>query len=182
MDSANTTYSSYICNGKYDHDKMTLFWAVSIALIADNAICIADSKEVNSVLIYIKPKSKEAGVINYIKVGGLKMLCKMGLKSIIKLLRFDNEAHKIAKCHRTEEDGYIMGFATRIEKQGQHYGKPLIEALLRHLDTYGEGCYLETLKPENVGLYNHFSFQLKEQKTILSGNLTLFAMSRPGNK
>ena len=49
----------HICNDKYDHDKMKLFWAVSVALIYDNAICIADSKDVNSVLIYVRPKSKE---------------------------------------------------------------------------------------------------------------------------
>lgn len=48
----------HICNDKYDHDKMKLFWAVSVALIYDNAICIADSKDVNSVLIYVRPKSK----------------------------------------------------------------------------------------------------------------------------
>ena len=37
----------YVCNGLYDHRKMSLFWALSIALNADNAICIADSKEIN---------------------------------------------------------------------------------------------------------------------------------------
>ena len=33
----------YICNGTYDHDKMKMFWRVSIALIVNKAICIADS-------------------------------------------------------------------------------------------------------------------------------------------
>ena len=71
-----------------------------------------------------------------------------------------------------------MAFATRIDKQGQHYGKPLIDALLHYLDDSGEGCYLETLKAENVDLYKHFQFELKEQVNIKSGNLTLFAMHR----
>ena len=72
-----------------------------------------------------------------------------------------------------------MTFATRIDKQGQHYGKPLIEALLRYLDATGEGCYLETLKATNVDLYKHFGFELKEQKPIEKGQLTLYAMYRP---
>lgn len=55
-----------------------------------------------------------------------------------------------------------MAFATRLDKQGQHYGKPLMEALLSYLDATGEGCYLETLKAENVALYKRFSFELKE--------------------
>lgn len=84
------------------------------------------------------------------------MLRKMGARSAIRLLRFDAEAQRVAKRHRRDNDGYIMGFATRIDKQGQNYGKPLIEALLRYLDMSGEGCYLETLKDKNVGLYERF--------------------------
>ena len=127
----------YVCGKEYDHDKMSLFWAVSIALIADNAICIADSKDANSVLIYIRPNSKEPSVMQYLKVGGLKMMCRLGIRSAIRLLRFDGKAQALAKRHRTSKDGYIMGFATRINKQGQHYGKPLMEALLRYLDQSG---------------------------------------------
>ena len=107
------------------------------------------------------------------------MVAKLGLRRALRLLRFDVEAQQIAKRHRGDNDGYLMAFATRLDKQGQHYGKPLIEALLRYLDASGEGCYLETLKPQNVDLYSHFSFQLKEQVSIQSGNLTLFAMYRP---
>ena len=172
----------HICNNKYEHDKMKLFWAVSVALIYDNAICIADSKDVNSVLIYVRPKSKEPSLFCYLKAGGLKMLSMLGLRSAIKLLRFDAEAKKVAQRHRTDNDGYLMAFATRIDKQGQHYGKPLINALLRYLDDSGEGCYLETLKAGNVDLYKKFQFEFKEEANIKSGNLTVYAMLRPKSK
>ena len=172
----------HVCNGKYDHYKMSLSWAVSIALVADNAICIADSKDLNSVLIYVPPKSKEPNILSYIKAGGIKMLLKLGLRMVIRLLRFETEAQKVAERYKTDNDGYLKAFATRLDKQGQHYGKPLIEALLRYLDASGEGCYLETLKETNVDLYKHFNFSLKERTSIKSGNLTLFAMHRPSNK
>ena len=168
----------YICGKEYNRDKMTLFWAVSIKLVVDNAICIADSKEANSVLIYVRPRSKEPNPLRYLKAGGLKMLCKMGLRSTMKLIQFDAEFKKIAKRNKAENDGYIMCFATKLDKQGQHYGKPLILALLQYLDMLGEGCYLETLKPTNVDLYKHFSFELKEQVTFSSSGLTIFAMHR----
>ena len=80
------------------------------------------------------------------------------------------------------DDGYLFAIATRLDKQGQNYGKPLINALLRYLDATGQGCYLETLKPENVGLYEHFSFRLMEQTAIRPCNLTMFAMYRPKSK
>ena len=167
----------YACNDKYNHAKMKLFWKVSISLIAENAICIADSKQANSVLVYIRPKSEEPSIWAYLKGGGLKMLGKLGARSAIKLLRFDMQAQSIARRHRGKGDGYLMAFATRIDKQGKGYGKPLMQALLKYLDATGEGCYLETLKAENVDLYKRFSFQLKEQCRY--ENLPVFAMHRP---
>ena len=167
-----------ICGKEYNHEKMQLFWAVSLAILPENAICVADCKQVNSVLIYLRPQSKEANPISYIKAGGLKMLVKLGVGSIIRLLRFGAVAQRVAKRYKTANDGYLMAFATRIDKQGQGYGKPLIEALLSYLCVSGEGCYLETLKATNVDLYEHFSFQLKETTALRFGNLRLYALHR----
>ena len=172
----------YVSGKFYDRAKMSLFWEVSIRLLAQNAICIADSPEANSVLIYIRPKSKEPGVVSYLKAGGLKMLWKLGLGSAIRLLRFDAKAQAVARRHRGDNDGYIMGFATRIDKQRQHYGKPVLEALLRYLDLTGEGCYLETLKASNVELYRRFAYELHETVDLRLGNLTLYAMHRSAVK
>ena len=169
----------FICNGEYSYHKMQMFWAVTIAL-NKGAICIADSKDANSVLIYLPPGCKEPSIADYLKAGGLKMLFTLGLKSTIKLLWFDARAQSVAKRHKTDKDGYLMAFATRLCKQGHHYGKPLMEALLSYLDSTGEGCYLETLKEGNVGLYRHFSFNLVEQLPLKNGGLTLYAMYRPG--
>ena len=169
----------HVCYGTYDHDQMRLFWEVSLALLPDNAICIADSKEANSVLAYIPPHSKDPSLLDYVKAGGMRMFFKFGLRRIIRLTRFNIEIEQVAKRYRAADDGYLMAFATRLDKQGQHYGKPLITALLNHLDISGESCYLETLEAKNVALYQHFSFQLEGQTDSKMGNLTLFAMRRP---
>ena len=172
----------HVCCGTYDHDMMRLFWEVSLALLPDNAICIADSKDVNSVLVYIPPKSREAGLLDYVKVGGVKMLFKFGIRRIVRLMRFNFEIEQVAKQYRAADDGYLMAFATCLDKQGQHYGKPLIMALLDYLDVSGESCYLETLEAKNIALYQHFSFQLEGQMDSKMGNLTLFAMRRHSRK
>ena len=171
----------HVCYGTYDHDLMRLFWEVSLALLPDNAICIADSKEANSVLAYIPPHSKDPSLLDYVKAGGMKMFLKFGLRRIIRLTRFNIEIEQIGKRYRADDDGYLMAFATRLDKQGQHYGKPLITALLNHLDASGESCYLETLEAKNVSLYQHFAFQLTGQTESQMGGLKLFAMRRPVN-
>ena len=172
----------YACRGKYDHIKMSHFWAFNIVLNLPDAICIADSKEVNSVLIYIPPRSKEPGLLSYLKARVLKMSFKVGVRRSIRLSRFDAAAQKVARRYKAADDGYLFAFATRLDKQGQNYGKPLMEALLHYLDATGQGCYLETVKPENMRLYEHFSFRLKEEVEIKQGNLTLYAMHRPKSK
>ena len=168
----------HVCNGRYNHCKMSRFWAVSIALYFGNALCIADSKEANSVLIYIPPGCKEPGSISYLKAG----ILKMGLRRLFRMLRSKDEVQNVAKRYKADDDGYLFAFATRLDKQGQNYGKPLMNALLHYLDAMGQGCYLETLEPGNVGLYEHFSFRLKEKVEVKSGNLTLYAMHRPKSK
>ena len=169
----------HVCYGTYDHNLMRLFWEVSIALLPDNAICIADSKDINSVLIYIPPKSIEPSLLDYMKAGGMKMFFKFGLRRIVRLTRFNIEIAQATKQYRAANDGYLMAFATHLDKQGQHYGKPLMTALLNHLDASGESCYLETLEAKNIALYQHFSFQLVGQMDSQMDNLTLFAMRRP---
>ena len=164
----------YVCNGRYNSSKMSRFWAVSLALNFENTICIADSKEANSVLIYMLPKSKEPDSISYLNAG----ILKMGLRRLFRMLRCKAAVQNVAERYKTANDGYLFAFATRLDKQRQNYGKPLMDALLRYLDVTGQGCYLETFKPENVGLYEHFSFQLKGQEPVKTGNLTLFAMHR----
>ena len=171
----------HVCYGRYDHDLMRLFWEVSLVLLPDNAICIADSKEANSVLAYIPPHSKDPSLLDYVKAGGMRMFLKFGLRRIVRLTRFNIEIEQIGKRYRADDDGYLMAFATRLDKQGQHYGKPLITALLNHLDATGESCYLETLEAKNVALYQHFSFQLTGQTESKMGGLTLFSMRRPRN-
>lgn len=168
----------YVCGGDYDRRKMELFWTLSLTLSEHNAICIADSKQVNSVLIYLRPGTLQPGLFAYLRAGGLKLLFKLGVKSVLRLLRFESYAQSIASKYQTSDDGYILAFSTRLDKQGQHYGKALLEALLRHLDASGQGCYLETLKPENVGFYERFGFELKEQTVTPDGDMPMFAMLR----
>jgi hypothetical protein len=171
----------HVCYGTYNHDLMRLFWEVSLAILPANAICIADSKDANSVLVYIPPQSKDPSLLDYIKAGGMKMFFKFGIRRIIRLTRFNIEIEQVAKRYRAANDGYLMAFATRLDKQGQRYGKPLITALMNYLDSSGESCYLETLEAKNVALYQHFSFRLEGEVDSKMGALALFAMRRPAN-
>lgn len=66
---------------------------------------------VNTTVISVK-----SSLQSYIKEGGLKMVFKFGLGGIIRLLRFEARAKRVAGKYQTADDGYLMAFATRIDK------------------------------------------------------------------
>lgn len=169
----------YVCGRNYDYRKIELLWELLITLSTGNIISIADSKDANSVLIYILPNTPQPKFFSYLRAGGIKVLFKLGLGPVIRLLRFESYAQTIASKYKTSNDGYILAFATRLDKQGQHYGKRLMNALSRYLDASGQGCYIETLKKDNVAFYECFDFELREQTIMPKSKLQVFAMLRP---
>ena len=85
----------YICNGKNVRNKMRLFWAVSLALVPQGAICIADSKEANSVLIYVRPNSKEPGLFDYLRTD--RAILRLTLSTVLLGDRQQNSFQDISR-------------------------------------------------------------------------------------
>lgn len=175
-----STYNLFIqiLGGVYDKEKMKLFWTTFIHLLKDDSICLADNSYIHSVLFYTLPKSKEHGLFSYIRCGGIKLLFKMGIRSIIRFLQFDNDIKKYKNKYQGDNDGYLFAFATHLKEQHHGYGATLLRHLLNYLDANNLGCYLETFDEENIGLYEHFGFELMEQGNIRLNNFPLFAMYR----
>lgn len=167
----------YVCGDGYDEAKMTLFWEVSLRLLGKEALCYARDAEASSVIVYLPPGYKEVGVVDYLRIGGVRMLFKMGIASTLRLLRFDGRASRLAGRYGSDS-GYIMGFATRAEHRGKGFGTHLMQKLICYMNQRGESCYLETLKDENVALYEGFGFDLKEQSQIPYTEIPIYAMHR----
>lgn len=77
-----------------------------------------------------------------------------------------------------DNDGYLFAFATHLKEQHHGYGATLLRHLLNYLDANNLGCYLKTFDEENIGLYEHFGFELMERGNIRLNNFPLFAMYR----
>lgn len=168
----------WVCGKEYDMTKMSLFWRITIELADEAAVCLADSAELNSVLVYLKPEYEEPSLWDYLRKGGVSLLWNMGLRSAMRLLTFDSAAKRISQQYRTEGCGYIVGFATRVDRQHCGYGSRPMKALLRYLDERGESCYIETLRKENLAIYEHYGFHLMEQHNFAPADLTIYAMRR----
>ena len=54
----------------------------------------------------------------------------------------------------------------------------MLKAMLNYFDQGNQACYLETLKKENVSLYEHYGFKLMEEVKVPGTDMTLYAMLR----
>ena len=63
--------------------------------------------------------------------------------------------------------GYIAGIASK-----------LLRPMLEFCDMENMVCYLETNKEKNVSLYQHYGFQLAEQRIVPKSNVMHYAMTR----
>ena len=73
---------------------------------------------------------------------------------------------------------YLYSFAVLPEARGKGIGSTLLKVMLNYFDQGNQACYLETLKKENVSLYEHYGFKLMEEVKVPGTAMTLYAMLR----
>ena len=165
----------YFCNNKYDFYKMKLFWTVALTASYKKAYSIGDSINSKGAAVFFPPDYKDIGVVSYFKAGGYKLLSKL---AVSKMLKFDSFAAKIKKKYADKNTWYLYSFAVIQDARGNGIGSKLLKPMLDYFDNEKQNCYLETLKSENVSLYEHYGFKLMEEVKVPGTDMTLYAMLR----
>lgn len=165
----------YFCHKQYDVKKMKLFWKVALCASYNHVYSLSDKEDASGVMVVFPPEYEDISIFSYFKAGGYKFFTKL---KIIKMLKFYNFASKIKKKYVNENTCYLYSLAVLQEARGNGIGKKLLKALIEYLDQTEKGCYLETLKKENVALYEHYGFKLVEQVKVPNSDMTLYAMLR----
>ncbi len=73
---------------------------------------------------------------------------------------------------------YLAGMAVQPESQGQGYCGALMRPMIQRFDEQGIPCYLETQNEKNVGLYEHFGFEVREVFVVPKVEANCWAMLR----
>jgi len=77
---------------------------------------------------------------------------------------------------------YLQMLAVDPDLQGKGLAGRLLRPVLARADREGLPCYLETQLEQNVPLYEHFGFKVKEEGTIPGSNVYSWAMVRDPKK
>lgn len=168
----------YFSNYKYDIDKMTTFWKVSLNTMSEKTVIISDSDKLNSIAIFSPYDNKEFSLWKYIKAGGMKLVLKLGIKNIKRMTAFEDFALSLKAKYSNENCWYFYSFVTVPEYRGKGIGSKILNQMISFLDERKQDCYLETLLPVNVEIYKKYGFELMETALVPNSDLTIYAMLR----
>jgi GNAT superfamily N-acetyltransferase len=85
----------------------------------------------------------------------------------------------LARAHPHEPHWYLYGIGVDPCRQGTGVAGMLLRSRLRHCDEGGHPAYLESSKPANVPLYQHFGFEPTGTPALPDGAPVITAMWRP---
>jgi GNAT superfamily N-acetyltransferase len=85
----------------------------------------------------------------------------------------------LARVHPRTPNWYLYAIGVDPAYQGQGVGSALLRSRLERVDREGAAAYLESSKPGNIPLYEHFGFQAAEVPPLPNGAPVMTPMSRP---
>lgn len=163
---------------KNDRAATELFMEVTIDALGKNSIVVADSPDINSVMIFYGSNMGLPGAFEIVVNGGYKFIKAYGMKTVSRMLRYLLYIDRIMSKIKKKSDSYIYFLATELNMRRKGIAKRLLEAAKVYSQDNNCGIYLETNKKENSEIYQSVGFDLKDNFLVENGNgMEYFALT-----
>ena len=139
------------------------------------------SPNFEGIAAWFPPGMSDLTYIRLLRVGFLKLIRVLGMKTISRMNRVGSHTAKTRKQHLPEPHWHLFPIAVDPKHQGKRYASALMRPMLDRIQSEGLPCFLETLTEENVSLYEHFGFEVIYKETIPEVELTNWGMVRSPN-
>ena len=169
---------NWFTNGKYDETASRLIMQVSLRTMTKDAIIYADSEEMNGFAVWLPFGFTGSKTLPFLLNGGLKLIFHSGLGIIKRMFTYENYAMGLKKEYTDHFDWYLYNLSIRKEAQGKGIASKLMRPMLQFCDDERMNAYLETNKASNVGLYQHYGFDLMREEPIPGTPVMHYAMVR----
>ena len=169
---------NWFMGGKYDKIASKLLMQISLKTMTEDAVIYADSEELNGFAAWLPFGFTGNKAIPFLLSGGLKLILHAGLGIINRLSAYENYAMGLKKEYTDHYDWYLFNLSIKKDAQGKGIASKLMRPMLQFCDDERMVAYLETNKSSNVGLYQHYGFDLMRQEQIPQSPVTHFAMVR----
>ena len=169
---------NWLSKGKYDAKASMLLMRVSLKAMINDALIYADSEEMNGFAAWFPVGFDGNKTLPFLMNGGLKLILHSGPGIIGRLLTYEKYGMGLKKDFTDNCDWYLFNLCVKKDAQGKGIGSKLMRPMLKFCDDERMVAYLETHKGSNVGLYEHYGFELVSEKPIPKTPVTHYAMLR----
>ena len=172
---------NWFTKGKYDAKASRLLMQVSLKTMTEDAVIYADSEEMNGFAAWLPFGFTGNKALPFLANGGLRLFLHTGFGLIGRLQTYETYAMNLKKEFTDHYDWYLFNLSIKKEAQGKGIASKLMRPMLNFCDEENMMAYLETNKGQNVGLYQHFGFELMREEHIPKTNVMHYAMARKPN-
>ena len=169
---------NWLSGGTYDPKASRIIMDISLKTMTEDAVIYADSEELNGFAAWLPFGFTGNKAIPFLLSGGLKLILHSGLGIINRLSAYENYAMGLKKEYTDNYDWYLFNLSIKKGAQGKGIASKLLRPMLDFCDNEKMLCYLETNKESNVTLYQHYGFQLAEEKPVPKSDVMHYAMTR----
>ena len=169
---------NWLTNGKYDAKASELLMKVTLKTMTKDAVIYADSEEINGFAAWLPFGFEGNKTLPFLKKGGLKLFLHSGIGFIGRLLTYEKYAMNLKKEFTDNYDWYLFNLSVKQDAQGKGIASKLMRPMLQFCDDERMVAYLETNKETNVGIYQHYGFDLMKEELIPSTPVTHYSMVR----
>ena len=169
---------NWFTNGRYDVKASELLMKVTLKTMTEDALIYADSEEINGFAAWLPFGFEGNKTLPFLKSGGLKLFLHSGVGFIGRLLTYEKYAMNLKKEFTDNYDWYLFNLSIKQNAQGKGIASKLMRPMLQFCDDERMVAYLETNKEANVGLYQHYGFDLMREELIPKSPVMHYAMVR----
>ena len=169
---------NWFTKGKYDPKASKLIMQISLRTMSEDAVVYADSEEINGFAVWLPFGFTGSKTLPFLANGGMSLILHSGPGIIGRLLTYETYAMNLKKEFTDNYDWYLYNLSIRKDAQGKGIASKLMRPMLQFCDDERLVVYLETNKESNVGLYQHYGFELMKEEQIPKSTVTHYAMVR----
>ena len=169
---------NWFTKGKYDPIASKLIMQISLRTMSEDAVVYADSEEINGFAVWLPFGFTGSKTLPFLANGGMSLILHSGPGIIGRLLTYEIYAMNLKKEFTDNYDWYLYNLSIRKDAQGKGIASKLMRPMLQFCDDERMVVYLETNKESNVGLYQHYGFELMKEEQIPKSTVTHYAMVR----
>lgn len=128
---------------------------------------------------WLPPASTTVHIPRLLRIGSLPISLRMGLAGLARINGAENYMQRTHKRCIAGPHWYLWVLGVEPTQHGQGIGGALLRAGLERADADSLPCYLETMNPANVPLYQKFGFAIAHEDNIPGSKVHLWSMLRP---